>query len=89
MKLVMTDSFRLLVINVLLHCWLGVSKNIWPVKIECWGAGVVICLEQSANDLHMVHSDATQKLVVKMTAFSGPLAMNFKSMVCRLATADK
>jgi len=50
---------------------------------------VVICLEQSANDLHMVHSDATQKLVVKMTAFSGPLAMNFKSMVCRLATADK
>jgi len=23
-------------------------------KIEWWGAGVVICLEQSANDLHSV-----------------------------------
>jgi len=23
-------------------------------KIEWWGAGMVICLESSANDLHMV-----------------------------------
>jgi len=23
-------------------------------KIECWGTGVVICLECGANDLHMV-----------------------------------
>ena len=25
-----------------------------PQKLEWWGAGMVICLEQSANDLHMV-----------------------------------
>jgi len=28
------------------------EKNIRPVKIEWWG--VAICLEQGANDLHMV-----------------------------------
>ena len=33
-------------------CWLGGRKGIRPVKIEWWGAGVVICLEQGA-DLHM------------------------------------
>jgi len=33
----------------------GGRKSIWSVKIEWWGASVVICLEQSANDLHMVH----------------------------------
>jgi len=31
---------------------LGGRKGIRPVKIEWWGAGVVICLEQGA-DLHM------------------------------------
>jgi len=31
---------------------LGGRKGIWPVKTEWWGAGVVICLERSA-DLHM------------------------------------
>ena len=34
--------------------WLGVRKSIWPVKIESWGAGVVVCLQQGANDLHMI-----------------------------------
>jgi len=34
---------------------LGIRKGIWPVKIEWWGAGMVICLEWSANDLHIVH----------------------------------
>ena len=33
------------------HCWLGGRKGIQPVK-NWWGAGVVICLECSA-DLHM------------------------------------
>jgi len=37
---------------VLLRCWLGGRKGIRPVKTEWWGAGVVICLEQSA-DLHV------------------------------------
>jgi len=39
---------------VLRHCWLGSKKSIWPIKIEWWGAGVVICVKWSANDLHMV-----------------------------------
>jgi len=30
------------------------SKSIRPVKIECWGVGVVIYLEQRADCLHMV-----------------------------------
>ena len=34
--------------SVLWHCWLGSRKNIQPVKIEWWGAGVVICLELGA-----------------------------------------
>ena len=40
--------------SVLWHCWLGVRKSIWPVKIESWGVGVVICLERGADCLHMV-----------------------------------
>jgi len=40
--------------SVLWHCQLGVRKGTWPVKIECWGAGMVICLEQGADCLHMV-----------------------------------
>jgi len=38
--------------SVLWRCWLGGRKDIRPVKTERWGAGVVICLERSA-DLHM------------------------------------
>jgi len=26
------------------------TKGIWPVKIQLWGAGVVICLDGSEND---------------------------------------
>jgi len=33
-------------------CWLGVRKDIRPVKTQWWGAGMVICLELGA-DLHM------------------------------------
>ena len=39
--------------SLLWRCWLGGRKDIQPVKkLEWWGAGVVICLERSA-DLHM------------------------------------
>ena len=42
--------------SVLWCCWLGGRKGIRPVKnMEWWGAGMVICLECGANDLHMVH----------------------------------
>ena len=40
--------------SVLWHWWLGVRKRTWPVKIEQWCAGVVICLQQDADCLHMV-----------------------------------
>jgi len=29
--------------SVLWHCWLGVRKSIWIVKIDWWGVDVVIC----------------------------------------------
>jgi len=41
--------------SVLWRCRMGSRKGIWPVKTEWWGTGMLICLEQGANDLHMVH----------------------------------
>jgi len=37
------------------QCWRGITKS-WnrPVNMEWWGAGMVICLQRAANDLHMV-----------------------------------
>jgi len=40
--------------SVLWCCWLGGRKGIRPVETEWWGVGSVICLEQGANDLHMI-----------------------------------
>jgi len=41
--------------SVLQHCWLGIRQSIRPVKIFQWcGAGMVICLEWSEYNLHMV-----------------------------------
>ena len=40
--------------SVLWHCWLGIRKSIQPIEIECCGVGVVICLKQGADCLHMV-----------------------------------
>jgi len=38
--------------SVLWRCWLGGRKGIRPVKkLERWGTGIVVCLEQGA-DLH-------------------------------------
>jgi len=39
--------------SVLWRCWLGCRKGIQPVK-TWWATGVVIYLECSVNDLHMV-----------------------------------
>jgi len=47
---------------VLWHRWLGVRKNIRTIKNasnEVLAAGMVICLKQGANDLHMGSADAT------------------------------
>jgi len=40
--------------SVLWCCWLGSRKGILPVKMEWWGAGMVICLERGVNHMHMV-----------------------------------
>jgi len=40
--------------SVLWHCWLGIRKSVQPVKIEWCGAGKVICLKRSVNDLQLV-----------------------------------
>ena len=36
------------------HCWFGARKSIWPVNVEWWGVGVVVCLERGADCLHVV-----------------------------------
>ena len=45
-------TVRTLLPSVLWHSWLGIRKSIRPLKIEWWGVGVVVCLQQGA-DLHM------------------------------------
>jgi len=40
--------------SVLWHCWLGIRKSIWSVKIKWWGVGVVICPERGADCLRIV-----------------------------------
>ena len=40
--------------SVLWLCWLGIRKSIHHLNIECWGVGVVVCLERGADCLHMV-----------------------------------
>jgi len=41
---------------VLLRCWLGGRKGIWPLKkLEWWSAGMVICLWQDAADATATH----------------------------------
>ena len=49
--------------SVLLHCWLGCRKGIWPVKNEWWGAGMVICLEWCAD----LHFDDKQLMPLPLT----------------------
>jgi len=46
--------YELTLPSVLWCCWLGSRKSIQPVKNEWWDAGMIICLEWSANDLHIV-----------------------------------
>ena len=38
------------------RCWLGGRKGIRPVKSEWWGAGVVVCLQRSADTGFHCHS---------------------------------
>jgi len=40
--------------SVLWRCWLCGRKGIQPAKTDWWGSRTVICLQQGANDLHIV-----------------------------------
>jgi len=42
---------------MLWHCWLGIRKRIWPVKMEWWGAGMMqmICMWSSWCNCHTIH----------------------------------
>jgi len=60
--------------SVLWHCWLGIRKNIWPVKIEWWGVDVVICLEWGAYGWHMV---CYHKTPSSLTSFKSRLVLPF------------
>jgi len=48
------SDLSVLVPSVLWHCWLGDRKGVWFLKTEWLGTGMVICLEEGANDLYMV-----------------------------------
>jgi len=52
--IILSLTYLLHFTSVLWCCWLSRRKGIRPVKTEWWGTGVVICLKQGANDLHMV-----------------------------------
>jgi len=69
--------------SVLRHCWMGIRKNIRPVKIEWWGPGVVIGLQPGANDLHMVQL-MPLPLPSSFAALKSRLVWPF---LCRLAQA--
>jgi len=58
--------------SVLLNCSLGVRKGIRPVKkFERQRAGVVICLERGANDLHYDPAYATATRIAMVWATQG------------------
>jgi len=38
--------------SVLWHCRLSIRRSTRSVKIEGWGAGMVVCLEKGKNDLY-------------------------------------
>jgi len=64
---------------VLWHCWLGIRKSIGPVKIQWWGrAGVVICLDQGADCLHMVQlMPLHPKTLLSLVSFKSRLVLPF------------
>ena len=64
---------------VLWHCWLGVRKSIWPLKIEQWCVDVVICLEWGADCLHMVQLMPlpSQNSIISCLVFKSRLVLPF------------
>jgi len=61
-----------------LHCSLDVRKNIWPIKLEWWGVGMIICLKQSADCLSLSSENPIIScLIIMQNGFS------FLSFCCR------
>ena len=50
----MLNNTNYFLLSVLWRRWLDSRKGTRPVKTDWWGTGMVICLQRSANDLHMV-----------------------------------
>jgi len=68
--------------SMLRHCWLGITKSIWPVKIEWWVVAVVVCLERGADCLHMVQlMSLPSKTPSSLASFKSRLVLPFW---CRL-----
>jgi len=57
---------------------LDVRKSIWPVQNERWGVGVVVCLEQGADYLHMVqHMPLHPRALLSLASFKSRLVLPF------------
>jgi len=54
------------------HCWLGIRKSIGPVKTDWWGTGMIICLEQGANNLHLVQLMPLSSIISCFTRIQKP-----------------
>ena len=64
--------------SVLWRCWLGNRKGIRPVKTEWWGTGVVICMEQGANDLHMASWCHCHPIISCFSKIQNGLAFSYR-----------
>jgi len=62
---------------MLWSCWLGGRKGIRPVKIEWWGAGMVICMGRGA-DVHLAQM-MTHCVLLQELAHPGSTRQNPES----------
>ena len=75
--------FDLFIVSGCMHsvrwrCCLGVRKSIWPVNIDWWGIGVVICLERGGDYLHMVQLIPLHpKTPSSLASFKSRLVLSF------------
>jgi len=64
--------------SVLWHCWLGIRESLRSSVNEV-GVGVVICLEQGADCLHMVHlMPLHPKTPLSLASFKSRLVLHFQ-----------
>jgi len=63
--------------SVLWHCWLGVRKTIWPVKIDWRGVSVVISLKRGADCIWPSWCHCIPKPPLSLVSFKSRLAFPF------------